>query len=286
MSRLSFLLALKFVISVCGDIYEECNGKPSHAFITSNTSCSHYIYCSDNESYEGQCPDGDYFNELLQTCDPKELVDCKLKNSTGIDTNSPFNMQTPTMSPTMSSLLPITSEITTMDFNTATAYNSLIESTTMASMNTYAPSTTTAPLTNNETSIIVSSGCPVTDNPSQMIFVPNPKSCSNYFICYHGDKLTIHCSSSLHFNVKTGKCDYPENVRCQADFTNPKQQCQSHIIDLFPHATNCNYFYSCRNGYLLLQQCPFGFGWDFEKRACTLMQQAICYNKKINRTKN
>lgn len=61
--------------------------------------------------------------------------------------------------------------------------------------------------------------------------------------------------------------------------SNPREQCKRHTIDVYPHADNCNYFYQCRLGYLIVQQCPFFYGWDYEKRACVALSQAKCYNK-------
>ncbi|XP_054734755.1 probable chitinase 10 [Anastrepha obliqua] len=291
------ILTLTFVAHVHSDIYEECNNKPSHVFIVSNTSCSHYIYCAGADSYEGECPDGDYFNELLQTCDPRHLVDCKLNTSSDIVGNSSASMQVQTTT-TLSSLL----FSTVRDTNETVTSNSIISTTNGTAASTKITSqsydvnaTTTSasgamvtpatisPNTDGNTVVIISSECPAVDNLNQIIFVPHPKSCSDYFICYHGERLAMHCSAMLHFNPRTGKCDYPEMVRCQTDFTNPKEQCQAHTMDMYPHATNCNYFYHCRSGYLLLQQCPFGYGWDYEKRACTVLHQAVCYNRRTQR---
>lgn len=283
-------LVCSFVISVHGDIYEACENKPNHAFIGSNTSCRHYIYCAGAESYEGECADGDYFNELLQTCDPKHLVTCKLYN-----TNSSSPIQTvPTQATTtaissssfsstsiapseiaiLSSLPPIqTTKIISQTDSGNTSTTSAIDGSIATSM--------VLPLTDGDVAILISTECPLIDNPHQMILVPHPTSCSDYFICYRGEKMVMHCSSMLHFNANTGKCDYAENVRCQTSFSNPREQCKLHTTDLYPHNTNCNYFYYCRNGFLLLQQCPLSYGWDFERRACTALQQASCYKKKI-----
>jgi len=60
---------------------------------------------------------------------------------------------------------------------------------------------------------------------------------------------------------------------------NPREQCKRHVIDVYPHSDNCNYFYQCRSGYLMVQQCPFFYGWDYEKRSCVALGQAKCYNK-------
>ncbi|XP_018793170.1 PREDICTED: peritrophin-48-like [Bactrocera latifrons] len=282
--ELTAFLICSFVIGVYNDTYEACENKPNYAFITSNTSCRHYIYCAGDESYEGECADGDYFNELLQTCDPEQLVTCQLYNTSS---PNPSSMQTAptqaamntTASSTFSSTVIASSTSAPIQITTSQT-NSDNTSTTSALSESIATSVA-PPVTEGAIAIIISTECPLTDNPNQMIFVPHPKTCSDYFICFRGQQMAMHCSSMLHFNSNTGKCDYAENVRCQTVFSNPREQCQLHTTDLYPHETNCNYFYSCRNGYLLLQQCPFKYGWDFERRACTALQQASCYNRRI-----
>ncbi|XP_036216654.2 peritrophin-48 [Bactrocera oleae] len=286
--KINVFFICSFIIGVHSDIYEACENKPNYAFIGSNTSCRHYIYCAGAESYEGECADGDYFNELLQTCDPEDLVNCELFNTSSFSSNQTAPNQATTITTTntsFSSTAIATSDIPILN-------SSAPIQTALSQMNSDNTSTTSAiggslatsmapPVTGVDMVIIISADCPLMDNPYQMIFVPHPKSCSDYFICYRGKQLAMHCSSMLHFNANTGKCDYAENVGCRTGFSNPREQCQLYTTDLYPHATNCNYFYYCRNGYLLLQQCPFNYGWDFERRACTALQEASCYNKKI-----
>ncbi|XP_036327544.1 peritrophin-1-like [Rhagoletis pomonella] len=102
------------------------------------------------------------------------------------------------------------------------------------------------------------------------------QSCTDYFLCYHGHPIEMRCTDNLHFNIYTAKCDFPENVQCMLDRPNANK-CLPHVTDFFPHSQNCNYFYYCIRGFLTLQQCPFYYGWDIERRACVLIKQAKCF---------
>jgi len=57
------------------------------------------------------------------------------------------------------------------------------------------------------------------------------------------------------------------------------------MTEFFPHPDNCNYFYYCIKGFLTLQQCPFYYGWDIERRSCVQIGVAKCYgnSRRIGR---
>lgn len=67
------------------------------------------------------------------------------------------------------------------------------------------------------------------------------------------------------------------------NFVTPRDQCLPHTFDVFPHPSNCNYYYLCSFGYLMVMQCPLKLGWDYERRSCVLLQQAKCYNNPLLR---
>ncbi|EDX15732.1 GD17570 [Drosophila simulans] len=101
-------------------------------------------------------------------------------------------------------------------------------------------------------------------------------SCTNYYLCYHGHAMEMHCDNELYFNSLSGQCDYPDKVQCA--FEDPRShKCLPHMTEFFPHPDNCNYFYYCIKGFLTLQQCPFYYGWDIERRSCVQIGVAKCY---------
>lgn len=67
----------------------------------------------------------------------------------------------------------------------------------------------------------------------------------------------------------------------QTSTISAREQCKRETVDIYPHPDNCNYYYYCQNGFLLLQQCPFFYGWDYVKRSCVAINQAKCYGRRL-----
>ncbi|XP_017034158.2 probable chitinase 10 [Drosophila kikkawai] len=249
------------------DVFEECNDGINLSFITSPKSCAHYIFCNGDESYDGECEDGEYFSSDMEMCEPMGDIDCRTgqaikENSTEVNSEAP--------------------EASGDSSSTAAVVNSTLAPT--SAIVTVRPSsnetgTTPATVISPSIDVIVANMCPQLDNQTRIVLLPNQNSCSDYYICYRGESLPMSCAASLHFNSRSGKCDHPENVKCMTMTSNPREQCKRHTIDVYPHSDNCNYFYQCRLGYLIVQQCPFFYGWDYEKRSCVALSQAKCYNK-------
>ncbi|EDV39479.1 uncharacterized protein Dana_GF24469 [Drosophila ananassae] len=263
------------------DVFDECNGADRFSFVESPKSCAHYIYCDGDDSYDGECEDREYFSAELQLCEPMGDIDCR----SGLPIPAESTNNTPN-----SESAPAPSE------NNSGPETEVVSSTVATTLSTTVappgPSVTvTSRPPTNETGGTISTGlypsievavttlCPRQDNQSRIVLMPNRNSCSDYFICYQGDPLPMSCAASLHFNSRSGKCDHPENVKCLSMSSNPREQCKRHTIDVYPHPDNCNYFYQCRLGFLIVQQCPFFYGWDYEKRSCVALSQAKCYNK-------
>lgn len=72
--------------------------------------------------------------------------------------------------------------------------------------------TTPKPITNNTNGLVE---CPATEDPNNPIFIANNKSCSEYFLCFHGQPMAMHCANMLQFDMKQQRCDLAENVKCQ-----------------------------------------------------------------------
>ncbi|KAH8371699.1 hypothetical protein KR093_008561, partial [Drosophila rubida] len=255
------LLLLCLCARSLADVYEACNDQNDQQFIVSNTSCAHFILCNGEDSHEGQCPDGDRFNADEQMCELMEDIDCRTGQS--IDANNIVPGEATTTAPTTTT----TSSITTPTSTTSTSASpaSVVSSSASA--------------TGNQVVTTVASICPRADNPHQLVLLAHDQSCSDYFICYGGQPIAMHCAPTLHFNVLTGKCDKAEIVKCLRSSIAVRDQCKKHTVDIYPHPDNCNYFYYCRNGFLLLQQCPFFYGWDYVKRSCVAIRQAKCFGR-------
>ncbi|XP_011180038.2 mucin-2 [Zeugodacus cucurbitae] len=245
------------------DIFEECENVPKETFVKSLQSCQMYIYCDDNDSYSAECDEGQYFDG--DACDDAENVYCPLDESGEADPGNPVESEEPeypeepeeTVAPVTSK--PIITTTTTQSPQTTTK-NEIITST----------------LEPIAIAPVVRDHCPTVEDPNTIVFTANTQSCTSYYLCYHGQAIDMRCTDNLHFNIHTAKCDFPEKVQCMIDRPNANK-CLPHVTDFFPHPQKCNYFYYCIKGFLTVQQCPFYYGWDIERRSCVLLDQAKCF---------
>ncbi|XP_059216740.1 protein obstructor-E [Stomoxys calcitrans] len=258
------LLAICFVCLmgrlVNSETFDECEGADDGTYVSSFGSCSAFIYCDGDESVLDDCGNGFFFNG--EECDYEENVQCALDEIDNEGGNGEEEPEEPEGEPEE-----------TPDEQTSKA--------------TPAPSTAATlpaeqPATGEIVDVppIVRDSCPFSDDPNQIVLITNSNSCSDYYVCYHGNAIGMHCMDHLHFNTATGKCDFPENAKCKLANQAPSEfnKCLPHMSEFFPHPNKCNYFYYCIKGYQTLQQCPFYYGWDIERRTCVHMSQAKCYN--------
>ncbi|KAM8708362.1 hypothetical protein ACLKA7_015351 [Drosophila subpalustris] len=247
MYKLALFLCLVVVCSlknVHGDDFEECADSEAGTFVASWESCQSYVYCDGAESLLGQCDDGEYFDPESGSCDAAENVKCFLDE---VD-EPPVQEETDEEEEEE----PLDPEPTPPNLDKPTDVDFL----------NIAP--------------VVKPTCPHSDDPSQIILMPNNASCDGYYLCYHGHAMEMHCTNQLHFNAQTGQCDYPENAQCE--LARPTiHKCLPHMTDFFPHPDKCSYFYYCIKGYMTLQQCPFHYGWDIERRSCVHLNAAKCF---------
>ncbi|KAM7357894.1 uncharacterized protein ACRADG_003059 isoform 2-T2 [Cochliomyia hominivorax] len=233
------------------------------------------------------CPDDSpYFSIEDQTCDFDRKVCGDRPYPDGnffseVEIENPETLTTPGV---VSTQAPIVATTTTSTSTTSSSSTLSATSTTTSSSSPTSTSTTIQPPVLPS---ILPNSCPSVDNPNKAVFLSHPKSCSDYYLCYQGERLPMHCSNMLHFDVRQQKCDYPERVKCQVmDIASPREQCLPHTYDVYPHPNNCNYYYQCTLGYLKVMQCPLNMGWHYEKRACVLKPYAKCYSSSKRSLKN
>lgn len=197
-----FLFLLAALGLAAADVFEECDESNRNNFIASNKSCTHFIYCSGEDSFEGECPEeNDYFNAHLAMCEPMEEVDCR----TGLPLQA-NEVQQITVTELPVATVTVTQTVTTA----STALDVSSETVTAAAPAATAPSSASS----QQVVTLVASECPPTDNTHQIVLLAHDKSCTEYFICYHGKPLPMTCATMLHFNVHTAKCDKAEVVNC------------------------------------------------------------------------
>merc|ERR1712127_465639 len=48
-------------------------------------------------------------------------------------------------------------------------------------------------------------------------FFADPEDCGLYYVCVHGDAVSMPCPAGLYWNTDLNTCDWPDNVDCDAD---------------------------------------------------------------------
>lgn len=203
LSILVFYL-IYFALSVRAETYDECEDVDPETYVASSESCSAYIYCDGDDSVWYECDEGEYYDRESESCDAKENVECPLDNNEGEgdgdgdggdgedgeggDSEEPEEVKTTTTT------------------------------TTVATTTTPAVTSATTPAEILDIPPVVKDSCPATDDPNQIVYISSSNSCSDYYVCYHGHPLEMHCTDHLHFNTLTGKCDFPENSNCKVNF--------------------------------------------------------------------
>ncbi|KAH8404490.1 hypothetical protein KR222_006620 [Zaprionus bogoriensis] len=243
-SLLAVCLALS-LYSVRAEVFEECANAQEGSFMASWDSCQSYVYCDGDDSLLGQCDEGEYFDSEAGACDAAENVKCFLD-----EVDEPPVPEQPDEPPAQPPLEPEPTPPTMDPPGEVDILN-------------------VAP--------VVKPSCPFSDDPSQVILMASNASCTAYYLCYHGHAMEMHCTNELYFNANTGQCDYPENVQCAVGLNRKKHCLRLAEACFFPHAEKCSYYYYCIKGYLTLQQCPFQYGWDTERRSCVHLDVAKCY---------
>lgn len=195
------------------EYFDECDGVDDLSYVASSQSCSAFIYCNGEESTLDECEEGEYFNG--EECEDKDNVYCALDdvdNESGEegdgdgDGEEPEESEVPDEEP----------EEVQVETTKATPPP------TTPAPTTPPPAPVDFPLETLDVPPIVRDACPATDDPNQIVLILNSNSCSDYYVCYHGHAIAMHCMDHLHFNAATGKCDFPENAKCKVSF--PERQ--------------------------------------------------------------
>ncbi|XP_046809266.1 integumentary mucin A.1-like [Lucilia cuprina] len=277
-------------------IYPECENVAAGIYIAVASNCSKAIYCNGEDSSIVECDfSRPYFSSTDQNCYSESSI-CgdrpfggeieDTPTTPAIPSTATTGLSTLTSTLTAPTTVTVTSTPSTATFPISTLATTVVTiPTTIVIPTTWPPRVTTSTsstrITSTSTDPSIFLTCPPVDDPSRPLFLPHPKSCSQYYLCYHGEATVMQCPNMLHFDVTQQSCNTAEKVNCQISAVVPRDQCLPQTVDVYPHATNCNYYYLCEYGYLMVMQCPFNMGWDYETRACTVKSKAKCYNEAL-----
>lgn len=127
--------------------------------------------------------------------------------------------------------------------------------------------------------------CPSRDGPKVTV-LSYPLSCEKFIKCQSGHGCLHNCPSGLHFNEKTGTCDWPHLACCDECIPDEdwNSNCDVHPdcpamnqveTILLPHS-DCTKFFKCDRGQACEYTCPEGLHFNKQDLACDWPWRACC----------
>lgn len=106
-----------------------------------------------------------------------------------------------------------------------------------------------------------------TDMCSNNEYRPHPSDCEAFFRCIGGEFILLFCPIDMHFNPNTRECETPESAMCEESFeSSTEKSCAND--EYHAHPTDCEAFYRCMNGTLILFYCPLGMHFNLNTKEC------------------
>lgn len=124
------------------------------------------------------------------------------------------------------------------------------------------------------------------DNVQDETIISNPLvNCSHSFIYCNGsysaycdDEETcntdFNCTQVLFPETDNTTMSSINDTTIDPTTTGPptddvRDRCKRGVTEMYKYPGNCNYYYTCFNGYLIVQQCPMGFAFNETMGVCS-----------------
>ena len=182
-----------------------CQGHTGGVFISSPTSCAHWIQCNLDEIRNcGVCPNDFLFNPETASCAHKDTVECNLGAllCAGPEIKRVAHPDSCTIYFQCLGTGPAIEQSCAegLHFDEANQRCDLIENVRCLREP-------------------IQIECPATDRPFTM--EPHPFVCDLYFICINGVATELQCLPGMHFDVNLRECQVIEEAVCIIDETDP-----------------------------------------------------------------
>ncbi|XP_026741077.1 integumentary mucin C.1-like [Trichoplusia ni] len=261
--------------------------------------CNKFYKCTLGYPVEQTCPSDLYFNIDTWQCDWQHNVDCTDRNvpgeppvvttsttqapttpttTTTSTTTTPAPTTTPTTTTTTTTPAPTTTPTTTTTTTTTTPAPTTTPTTTTTTTTTPAPTTTPtttttttttttpAPTTTPTTTTTTTTPAPTTTPTTTTTTTPAPTTTPTTTTTTTTPAPTTTPSATTTFLTPTAPVDFLDNG-CPRD---------PFVHWLLPHETNCNWFYYCVWGQLVLRECPETLHFNRELQVCDWSWDAGC----------
>ncbi|TMW52268.1 hypothetical protein DOY81_002671 [Sarcophaga bullata] len=248
--------------TISGRHYEECEGiQKLDVVVASKKSCAKYIFCAGENSYEGECLAGNYFNVKEEVCDDPENVECNIQPSDDVksiydeDYTQPPELQGNNNGEE-------DEEDENEDENDSETNDELNDNREQSHVANIASANMPK--------------CPHQMGYQNIKHIANPESCVAFYACYNGMAIAMLCPAKMYFNEETGKCETQMPSSCKSKHA-VSLKCHKGVYNYLPHPNRCEYYYYCMDGFLLIMRCPYDFTWHYEQSTCVHKSQSKCY---------
>lgn len=122
--------------------------------------------------------------------------------------------------------------------------------------------------------------CPEKDDLDELIFLPSPKTCSKYYLCFGGEPIQLSCADGLHWSVKEETCLEKKIAGCEKadDF----EECPETGVKSISHPYDCERYVLCVGGSRIKRTCGPGLHFSREFRNCVQPGIARCEESKYS----
>ncbi|XP_011180046.2 uncharacterized protein LOC105210654 [Zeugodacus cucurbitae] len=154
-------------------------------------------------------------------------------------------------------------------------------------------------------------------NAAEGTFVAIENDCLSYIYCLGDESFTDLCPVGTYFDVEQQQCAIDDDgSKCTSSKAQPAAevqqqsvlpaqapgeytatttigtttsglllpstlsthpQCKATVDAYFPYQQRCEYYYRCMSGYLSIQRCSLGYGWDYLQEKCMPLKEAQCF---------
>ncbi|XP_075144651.1 peritrophin-44 [Haematobia irritans] len=251
--------------------FPECfNVSEPDTFVSSKRSCSKYIFCDGDASFEGECLGGNFFNEVEGICDDPENVKCNIVGSEGVQSIFDEKFQKSDIDDEAKAL---GEDQSNGDADDLIDGDDINQDLNFSSANEIKGNEL------NSIDIVQMSNAPkCSDNTRAIHHIPHQESCSAFFTCYNGLAIPMLCPRNTYFNAQSEKCDQEMPTSCKLR-SSVRLSCRKGVYDYMPHPQICEYYHYCLNGFLMIMSCPYDFTWHYERRTCVHKSQSKCYGE-------
>nr|KAF7404154.1 hypothetical protein H0235_014848 [Vespula pensylvanica] len=120
-----------------------------------------------------------------------------------------------------------------------------------------------------------------TNSSNQIKYKEHQCTCNLYYENVNNSYILRQCSKDFCWNQDLQICYRPESIKCMQQRISTTTIMLPFDItctegDYVKHECQCTLYYQCKNGLLVLKECPNSLHWNEKSKSCTSKETANC----------